>query len=116
MVEISRWTMLHGRVDRLKLIAIKSRQYDSNQYYTMQKIADILKIPEYIKLLVQMKNVSFILLKKPYGLFGQPNIFKEHSTCGHLFLISNENFACVLIFYTSPLVTVLCPRPLNLPA
>ena len=25
MLEISHWTMLHGRVDQLKLIAIKSR-------------------------------------------------------------------------------------------
>ena len=26
VLEISRWTMLHGRVDQLKLIAIKSKQ------------------------------------------------------------------------------------------
>ena len=39
----------------------------------MQEIADILKISKSIKLLVKMKNLPFILQKKPYRLFGQPN-------------------------------------------
>ena len=46
---------------------------ENNQCYTMWETADLLKIPKSIKLLVKMKNVSFILLKKPYGLFGQPS-------------------------------------------
>ena len=46
---------------------------ENNQYYTMQEIAGILKIPKSIKLLVKMKNVSFILWKKLNGLFGQTN-------------------------------------------
>ena len=46
---------------------------ENNQCYTMQEIADILKISKSIKLLVKMKNVSFILQKKLDGLFGQPN-------------------------------------------
>ena len=36
------------------------------------EIAIILKISKSIKLLVKMKNVSFILQEKPNGLFGQP--------------------------------------------
>ena len=37
---------------------------ESNQCYTMQEIANILKISKSIKLLVKIKNVSFILWKK----------------------------------------------------
>ena len=39
----------------------------------MGERANILKISKGIKLWVKMKNVSFILLKKTYRLFGQPN-------------------------------------------
>ena len=46
---------------------------ENNQHYTTQKIADILKISKFRKLLMKMKNVSFILWKKLNGLFGQPN-------------------------------------------
>ena len=38
---------------------------ENNQYYTMWEIVNILKISKSIKLLVKMKNVSFILRKKP---------------------------------------------------
>ena len=37
---------------------------ENNQYYTMWEIVNILKISKSIKLLVKMKNVSFILWKK----------------------------------------------------
>ena len=47
---------------------------ENNQQYTMWKIADILKISKSIKLLVKMKNVTFVLWTKLYGLYGQPNI------------------------------------------
>ena len=48
------------------------------QCSTMQEIADILNMSKSIKLLVKMKNVSFILRKKnPHELFGQPNIIGE---------------------------------------
>ena len=33
VLEISRWTMLHGRVDQLKLIAIKSRHWEQSTLY-----------------------------------------------------------------------------------
>ena len=44
----------------------------------MQEIADILKISKSIKLLVKVKNVSFILQKKPHGFFGQDNIYSHY--------------------------------------
>ena len=47
---------------------------ENNQHYTTQEIADILKISKSIKLLVNMKHVSFILQKKLNILFHQPNI------------------------------------------
>ena len=46
---------------------------ESNQHYNTWEIADILKIIKSMKLLVKKRNVSFILWKKPYELFGQPN-------------------------------------------
>ena len=48
----------------------------NNQRITTQEIANTLKISKSIKLLVKMKNVSFILRKKLNGLFGQPNIYE----------------------------------------
>ena len=33
---------------------------ENNQHFTMREIADVLKIPKSIKLLVKMKNVSFM--------------------------------------------------------
>ena len=46
-------------------VNIDSDQYETlienNQCYTMQEIADILKLSKSIKLLVKTKNVSFIL-------------------------------------------------------
>ena len=46
----------------------------NNPCSTTWEIADILKISKSIKLLVKMKNVSFILQKKTHKTFGQPNI------------------------------------------
>ena len=50
---------------------------ENNQPYTMQETANVLKISKSIKLLVKMKNVSFILWKKRNGPFGQPNTFES---------------------------------------
>ena len=47
---------------------------ENNHSYTMQEIADMLRLSKSIQLLVKMKNLSFILRKQPYGLFGQPRI------------------------------------------
>ena len=45
---------------------------ENNQHYMMREKADILKISKSIKLLVKMKNVTFISWKKLYKLFDQP--------------------------------------------
>ena len=63
--EVSCWTMLRGLSgrpgevdgDQIKILT------ENNERYTTQEIADILKISKSIKLLVKMKNVSFILRK-----------------------------------------------------
>ena len=57
---------------------------ENNQCYTMWETADLLKIPKSIKLLVKMKNVSFILQKKTHQFFGQPNTSRCFS--GHTFV------------------------------
>ena len=44
---------------------------ENNQCYTMQEIADILKISKSIKLLVKMENVSYFM-EKLNELFDQP--------------------------------------------
>ena len=45
---------------------------ETNQCYTTRNIPDILKIFKSIKLLVKMKNVPFILQKKPYRFLANP--------------------------------------------
>ena len=60
MLEISFWMMFHGWVDQFKLDQIKIL-IENNQCYPTWEIADKLKIPKTIKLMVKMKNVSFIL-------------------------------------------------------
>ena len=53
-----------GKIDQLKLIAINFRTLmENNQCYITWEISDILRISKSIKLLVKMKNVSFILRK-----------------------------------------------------
>ena len=103
-------TMLHGRVDQPKFIAIKLKHIGNNQHYTTWEMADILKISKSIKSLMKMKNVSFILWKN-YGLFGQPN----NNSCNILrYIISrycaNDNdfiyvatFTVVLRYYDARL-------------
>ena len=50
---------------------------ENSQCYVMKETVDIFKISKSIKLLVKIKNVSFILYKKLNRLFGQPNSLKE---------------------------------------
>ena len=61
-----------GKPDEADSDQIKTLN-ENNKCYTTQEIADILKIPKLIKLLVKMKNVSFILWKKLNKLFSQLN-------------------------------------------
>ena len=59
---------------------------ENNQHYTMQEITDILKTSMSIKLLVNMKNVTFILWKKLYRLFDhQPNKSQKEAVRYRLF-------------------------------
>ena len=46
---------------------------ETNEYYTRWEIANILKIPKSVKLLVKVKKMSFIVWKKPCRVFGQSN-------------------------------------------
>ena len=48
---------------------------ENNKCFTKWEIADILKITKSIKLLVKIKNLSFILQKILKELFGQPNTY-----------------------------------------
>ena len=60
--------MLHGRTVEIDKYQIKTL-IEKNQCYTMQEIADILKISKSIKLLVKMKTLPFILQKKTQWIF-----------------------------------------------
>ena len=51
---------------------------ENNECYTAWEIANMLKIPKSIKLLVKMKNMSFILQEKLNKLCGQPNFPSIH--------------------------------------
>ena len=65
VLEISRWTMLQGRVGKLRVDSDQMETLiESNQCSTMWEIDDILKIPKSVKLLVNMKNV-FYFMEKP---------------------------------------------------
>ena len=50
----------------------------NNQHYTMRETANILRISKSIKLLVKMKNVSFILQKKLNGFLATSIITQEY--------------------------------------
>ena len=69
---------------------------ENNQRYTMWEIADILKIPKSIKLLVKMKNMSFILQKKIIQTFWstQNNVLYIYDL-----LKWNEHFNFLFRFY-----------------
>ena len=70
-----------------KTVEVDSNQIEilieNNRCYTMQEIANILKISKLKKILVIMKKcVFFIMGKKHNGLFGQPNISWLFSSVG----------------------------------
>ena len=60
LLDIAPWSGRPVEVDSEQ----KETLIEHNQYYTMQDIADILKISKSIKLLVKVKNMSFILQEK----------------------------------------------------
>ena len=51
---------------------------ENDLLYTTWEIANIFKISRSIKLLMKMKNVSFILQKNPNRFFGLPNRTADH--------------------------------------
>ena len=60
LLDVAPWSGRPVEVDSEQ----KETLIEHNQYYTMQDIADILKISKSIKLLVKVKNMSFILQEK----------------------------------------------------
>ena len=65
-----------------------------------QEVANILKISKPIKLLVKMKNVSFILWKKRNGLSGQLNVF-THTHTLFSFLTQKKHFGASSLSFHS---------------
>ena len=73
---------------------------ENNQCYTRQEIADILKTSKSIKLLVKIKNVSFILWEKNTDFLANqiliiPHVISHVSSHDHL-----AKQALVLTFHT----------------
>ena len=72
--EVLSWRFLAGPCSTVRgPVEVDSDQaetlIENNQCYTMQEIADILKISKSIKLLVKMKTLPFILQKKTQWIF-----------------------------------------------
>ena len=67
MLEISLWEMLHSQSG--KPVEVDRDQMETLIENNTQGIANTIKISKSIKLLVQMKNVSFILWKKTKRAF-----------------------------------------------
>ena len=72
-LDVSPWLDRSAEVDSDQIETIT----EENQCYSTWETANILKISKSIKLLVKMKNVSFILWKKLNRIFGQPSRQKE---------------------------------------
>ena len=67
--------MLHGQVDQVKLLAIKSMLTENNQHYTSREMADILKNIQMKKVTEISKEIEkcvFYVTEKTYGLFANP--------------------------------------------
>ena len=67
------WLVRPAEVDRDQIKTL----IENNQCSTMWEIADILKISKSIKLLVKMKNVSFILQEKTKQAFWPTQYFLD---------------------------------------
>ena len=71
---------------------------ENNHRYTTQKIANILKIPKSLKLLVKMKKCVFYYMEKMKQTFFQPNKLKKVLSINFFSLFSFHLFCKV--FYT----------------
>ena len=69
-------TVLHSQVDCEVSSDRIDTSVENNQHYTMREIANILKISKLIKLLVKMKNVSF-MEKKAMNFLANPILCLE---------------------------------------
>ena len=66
--------MLHGRGEPVEVDSYQIETLTENsQHYRMWERADILQISKSRKLLLEMKNLSFILQKNLNGFVGQPS-------------------------------------------
>ena len=95
MLGISCWTIAPrlGRPVEVDSNEIQTLM-KNNQSYTMQEVANILKISKSVKLLVKMKNCVSYFIENNIRIFGQPNIaFFQLLVLNYLFLLLN-----VLIF------------------
>ena len=117
--KVSCWRFLPGGFNQSsRPIEVDSNRIktwiENDQHYTMWEIACMFKIPKSIKLLVKMKNVSFILWKKPYRLFGQPNICSKYhgDDIWYLLYLLLNNVSFSLEFYSHLLqiISVRGPR------
>ena len=89
LCEVSCWRFLALCLGRPVEVESNQVEIENNQYHTMREIAVILQIPKSIKLLVKMKNVSFIFMEKtkqtswlPNLHFLLPNVVMRVSLCG----------------------------------
>ena len=82
MLDISLWTVLHGQVDQLKLIAVKSRHWEQSMLYTMWEISNILNI-QINKVIGENENysyfyfMSFLLCEKNKWTFQPTQYFSS---------------------------------------
>ena len=81
--EVSCWRFSLDNVPQLgRPVEVDSDQIktliENNQHSITWETADIVKISKSIKLLVKMKNISFILWKKLNRLFVQPSTWTDY--------------------------------------
>ena len=92
VLEISHWKMLHSRVDQL------NQDINWKQPKLYHAGDNRRTTSKSIKLLVKVENLTSILRKKPYGLFGQPSISNRWwfccQNCNFWEWHSLSNFSC----------------------
>ena len=115
VLQLSLWTVVHSWVDQLKFDSNQIETLiENNQCYTTWEIANILKISKSIKLLVKRKNVSFMLWKKKYRLFGHPNIWPSFSFfLLFLYLCYWSQVTSAIKLYAFPFWLLHCPLSPN---
>ena len=72
---ISCWTMLHGRVDQLRLKAIKLRHWKQSTFYHVGDSQHTQNI-QINKVIGENEKCVFYFTEKSIHIFGQPNTFR----------------------------------------